>query len=105
MKGEPLQAGGQRGDQTHQRVLGDTSSLSQTFSFCTESHFFSSFREQSLQTDGMIQRCRARLKFDLKKGNLILTANAKLNGLLTQEISSFQRQRGKKYESRGNYHS
>lgn len=38
----------------------------------------------------MIQRCRAALKFDVKSENLILPVNAKLNGPLTQEISSFQ---------------
>lgn len=48
-----------------------------------------------LQTDGTIKHCRARLKFDLEKGNLILTVNAKLNGLLTRDILSFQCQNGK----------
>lgn len=38
MKGERTQASGRRGDQTHQRVLGDTSSLSRVLSY-----FFSSF--------------------------------------------------------------
>lgn len=33
MKGEGTQAGGLRGDQTHQRVLGDSSSLSLVLSF------------------------------------------------------------------------
>ena len=33
MKGEGTQASGRRGDQTHQRVLGDTSSLSRALSY------------------------------------------------------------------------
>lgn len=74
MKGERAQAGRRCGDQTHQRVLGDTSSLSRALSFCCEW-----LRQKAeLQTDEFIQH-----------RNLTSTVNAKLNGMLTQDIPFF----------------
>lgn len=55
-RGEPLQAGGQRGDQTHQRVWEIHPDRAKRFHSGHKSHVFSSFVEQN--------RAELRLRWD-----------------------------------------